>query len=84
MLEKGLKHISAMRVEAGNTAEYIGSGDMAVLATPAMVALMENAAMWLCSVVRSSLAQPMATIPYLSRALCALTLVRAKTPSLRA
>ena len=40
MLEKGLKHISAMRVEAGNTAEYIGSGDMAVLATPAMVALM--------------------------------------------
>lgn len=45
MLEKGLKHISAMRVEVGNTAEYIGSGDMAVLATPAMVALMENAAM---------------------------------------
>lgn len=45
MLEKGLKHQSVMRVEAGNTAEYIGSGDMAVLATPAMVALMENAAM---------------------------------------
>lgn len=45
MLEKGLKHNSVMRVEAGNTAEFIGSGDMAVLATPAMVALMENAAM---------------------------------------
>lgn len=45
MLEKGLKHNSIMRVEEGNTAEFIGSGDMAVLATPAMVALMENAAM---------------------------------------
>lgn len=45
MLEVGLNHQSVMRVEAGNTAEYIGSGDMAVLATPAMVALMENAAM---------------------------------------
>lgn len=45
MLKKGLKHNSIMRVEAGNTAEFIGSGDMAVLATPAMVALMENAAM---------------------------------------
>lgn len=45
MLEVGLNHQSVMRVEAGNTAEFIGSGDMAVLATPAMVALMENAAM---------------------------------------
>ena len=45
MLEIGLKHQSVMRVMDGNTAEYIGSGDMAVLATPAMVALMENAAM---------------------------------------
>lgn len=45
MLEIGLKHQSVMRVTDGNTAEFIGSGDMAVLATPAMVALMENAAM---------------------------------------
>ena len=45
MLEKGLKHQSVMVVNEGNTAEFIGSGDMTVLATPAMVALMENAAM---------------------------------------
>uniref|UniRef100_UPI00405685B1 thioesterase family protein n=1 Tax=Alistipes sp. TaxID=1872444 RepID=UPI00405685B1 len=45
MLEKGLKHQNVMRITDGNTAEFIGSGDMAVLATPAMVALMENAAM---------------------------------------
>ena len=45
MLENGLKHQSVMVVNDGNTAEFIGSGDMAVLATPAMVALMENAAM---------------------------------------
>ena len=45
MMEIGIKHQSVMRVMDGNTAEFIGSGDMAVLATPAMVALMENAAM---------------------------------------
>ena len=45
MLKEGLKHQSMMSITAGNTAEFIGSGDMAVLATPAMVALMENAAM---------------------------------------
>lgn len=45
MLEIGLKHQSVMVVTEGNTANFIGSGDMDVLATPAMVALMENAAM---------------------------------------
>ena len=45
MVEVGLKHSTVMTVTEGNTADSIGSGDMAVLATPAMVALMENAAM---------------------------------------
>ena len=34
-----------LRVTETSTAEYIGSGDMAVLATPALAALMENAAL---------------------------------------
>ncbi len=41
----GLTHTSALEVTPGLTAEAMGSGDMPVLATPAMVALMENAAM---------------------------------------
>ncbi|MBQ2034145.1 MAG: thioesterase family protein [Alistipes sp.] len=45
MLEVGLKYESRMTVGAENTALALGSGDMEVLATPAMVALMENAAM---------------------------------------
>ena len=45
MLEVGLKYESRMTVGAENTALVLGSGDMEVLATPAMVALMENAAM---------------------------------------
>ena len=45
MLEKGLSARSAATVAAGNTAAAMGSGDLAVFATPAMVALMENAAM---------------------------------------
>ena len=42
---KGLQHTSRLTVTDAVTAITMGSGDMPVLATPAMVALMENAAM---------------------------------------
>lgn len=45
MLEKGLSAQSRTTVCDANTAAAMGSGDMPVFATPAMVALMENAAM---------------------------------------
>ena len=45
MLEVGLKHTSELTVSEAQTAVQLGSGDMPVLATPAMMALMENAAM---------------------------------------
>lgn len=45
MIEAGLTHTSTMTVTAADTAASRGSGDMPVLATPAMMALMENAAM---------------------------------------
>lgn len=41
----GLTYTSTAVVDKTNTALTLGSGDMEVLATPAMVALMENAAM---------------------------------------
>ena len=44
-LKNGLKHTSELTVTDAVTAIAMGSGDMPVLATPAMMALMENAAM---------------------------------------
>ena len=45
MLQEGLTHTSQLTVNEGVTAVAMGSGDMPVLATPSMMALMENAAM---------------------------------------
>lgn len=45
MLQEGLTHTSQLTVTDAVTAITMGSGDMPVLATPAMMALMENAAM---------------------------------------
>jgi len=45
MLIEGLTHTSQLTVDEAATAIRMGSGDMPVLATPAMMALMENAAM---------------------------------------
>ena len=43
-----MEHTSRLTVQVQHTAETMGSGDMPVLATPALVALMENAAMMAC------------------------------------
>lgn len=45
MMEKGLRYESVATVGDENTAVGMGSGDLPVFATPAMAALMENAAM---------------------------------------
>ena len=45
MMEKGLSAQSKVTVDGGNVAATMGSGDLQVFATPAMVALTENAAM---------------------------------------
>ncbi len=44
-MEKGLKYSVSTRVDNTNTAVALGSGSLDVFATPAMVALMENAAL---------------------------------------
>lgn len=44
-MEVGLRHTSTLIISEKHTAETLGSGDMPVLATPIMVALMEDAAM---------------------------------------
>lgn len=44
-METGLTYTSKTVVSEKNTAQALGSGDMEVFATPAMIALMENAAM---------------------------------------
>ena len=45
MIQEGLTHTSQLTVTEAVTATTMGSGDLPVLATPAMMALMENAAM---------------------------------------
>jgi predicted thioesterase len=45
MIQEGLTHTSQLTVTQAVTAIAMGSGDMPVLATPSMMALMENAAM---------------------------------------
>ena len=45
MLKEGLSFTSKMNVTTEKTALAIGSGDLPILATPALLALMENAAM---------------------------------------
>lgn len=44
-MEKGLTYTSTLVVSTEHVAAVMGSGDLHVFATPAMVALMENAAM---------------------------------------
>ena len=45
MLKEGLTYTSKLLVSSNHTARILGSGDLEVVGTPALVALMENAAM---------------------------------------
>ena len=59
MLKEGLNYTAEAVVVDNNTASAMGSGDLEVFATPAMVALMENAAML---AVASALSPESATV----------------------
>lgn len=59
MLEKGVSASCTTTVRVDNTAATMGSGDLAVFATPAMVALMEHAAL---KAVASSLPEGSTTV----------------------
>lgn len=63
-MDIGLKYQSRVVVSADNTALKLGSGDMEVFATPAMIALMENAAM---NAVASSLDEGATTVGTMMR-----------------
>ena len=63
-MEIGLKYQSRVVVSEDNTALKLGSGDMEVFATPAMIALMENAAM---NAVASSLDEGATTVGTMMR-----------------
>lgn len=58
-MEIGLTFVSKTVVNESNTALTLGSGDMDVFATPAMIALMENAAM---NAVKSQLPEGSTTV----------------------
>lgn len=45
MLTAGLKHTKSITVDDARTAKHVGSGELAVLATPVLIALMEATAM---------------------------------------
>ena len=59
MLKIGLSHTSTTTVNANNTARTYGSGGLDVFATPAMIGLMENAAM---TAVENDLPQGSSTV----------------------
>ncbi|MCD8317915.1 MAG: thioesterase family protein [Paraprevotella sp.] len=58
-METGLTHTSTLTVESRHLAVHVGSGDLEVLATPIMAALMENAAMM---AVKEALDEGMTTV----------------------